>query len=83
MNAAALELTFGRDMHPAAAAAIADLHERLRGVAEALLKDPKWVRQADPETLAWAAKWASIKPLGRALSDGTPAPARAFSEGAL
>lgn len=76
MNPATLEPVFGADMHPAASRALEEQHELFRIRADALLKNKRWVREADPETLAWAAKWASIKPLGRALSDGIPAPAR-------
>lgn len=72
MTADTLDPVFGADMHPEAAKALEEQHELFRIRASTLMQDAKWVRNADPETLAWAIKWASIKPLGRALSDGQP-----------
>ena len=37
-----------------------------------LMADKVWAAKADPETLRWAKRWASVKPLGRALTTGEP-----------
>ena len=37
-----------------------------------LMADKAWAAKADPETLRWAKRWASVKPLGRALTTGEP-----------
>lgn len=84
MNAATLAPTFGADSHPEAARAIEERNELFRIRAATLLQDRAWVRSAAPDVLEWATTWASVRPLGRALGTGEPpAPARAFSEGAL
>ena len=72
MQAADLEPVFGADMHPTPARILEEQHELFRIRADSLLKDKRWVREADAETLAWAKKWAAIKPLGRPLGTGEP-----------
>ena len=47
--------------------------ELLRRAAVSALQHSDNGRRLDPEARAWAKQWAAIKPLGRALSDGSPA----------
>jgi hypothetical protein len=82
VNAETLAPIFGADEHPASRLAIEERNELFRIRAATLLKDRAWVRSAPADVLEWATTWASVKPLGRALSDGSPALACAFSEGA-
>ena len=72
MMSADLEPVFGNDTHPGQELRQAEQHELFRIRATTLMADAKWVRNADPETLTWAIKWAKIAPLGRPLGTGEP-----------
>ena len=59
MTADDLEPTFGADIHPGAARALSDLHNRLRTRALEMLADPS----TDKDSLEWAKKWVTVKPV--------------------
>ena len=58
-----LEPIFGADIHPGAARALADLHNRLRTRALEMLADPS----TDKESREWAKKWVTSKPASGTL----------------
>jgi hypothetical protein len=68
MNARDLE-PYGPDSYPDVVNGSEERRELFRLAAVNALKS----KSLDPKARAWADAWASIKPLGRALSDGAPA----------
>ncbi len=61
--------------YPDVQALQAERYELMRIAAQNLLDHSKTGKRCDPEALQWARGIVSrFKPLGRPLSDGTPAP---------
>lgn len=77
MNAATLG-PLGEIPSPEALARLEERRELFRIAGQSALDRSRGGRDLDPDARRWATHWARVKPLGRPLSTGEPAPARAL-----
>lgn len=61
------------DTNPEGVKRMEERNELWRIAAQSALDRSRGGRDLTPEAFAWSKHWAALKPLGRPLSDGTPA----------
>ena len=66
---------------PDAMARMEERRELFRIAAQSALNRSRGGRDLSPDARRWAQHWARVKPLGRPLSTGEPAHARALADG--